>query len=110
MTAMLTTAVEDLPCAYNFERIEAIKPTCSRGSACRFNESLSPWSASTVYRQLEKSHTRKFKEERRAGSLGNWLSHVSAWRRFIEQGHGGESTSRAARDGAPRGPMMVKAP
>ena len=30
------------------------------------------------------AHTRKFSDGRRAGSLGNWLSHVSAWRRFAD--------------------------
>lgn len=75
---------------YGPTRLEAIKPSCLRGQPCHFNSSLSPWSKEHVYKKLEKAHTRKFSDGRRAGSLGNWLSHVSAWQRFSDESNGAE--------------------
>ena len=76
MEAMLQASVSKSACC-NFKtglrRIDAIKPACARGEPCRFDASLSAWSVDYVYKKLEKAHTRKFSDGRRAGSLGNWL-------------------------------------
>ena len=77
MDAMLRASLLDAaPCTFAVERLDAVQPQCARGRACRFNSTLSPWSASEVARKLERAHTRKFSDGRRAGSLGNWLSRV----------------------------------
>lgn len=72
--------------AIQLTRHEGVTPTCTRGHACRWNQSSAvAWSEHKVYKELEGSATRRFPEARRAGALGAWLAHVSVWQRFADE-------------------------
>ena len=75
-------------CKYPSMRVEAVKPTCTRGAPCTWNGSTAAWSAHDVFR-MERSTTKRYSDARRAGALGTWLSHVSLWRHFAQRGADG---------------------
>ena len=89
-----------------WERLEAVRPLCARGHACTWEATTpnaSAWGERTVYKELEGGATRRFGDERRAGALGAWLSHLSAFRRFSTRRRG---VKRGVSEGAaaePRG-------
>lgn len=106
MEAMLQSAqalASQPTCPFTYERVEAIQPRCQRGAACRFNggrrggDGLSGlWDEYQVYHQYERGATKKFADERRAGALGVWLSHLGLWTRLARADGLSSSSSGSA--------------
>jgi GR25 family glycosyltransferase involved in LPS biosynthesis len=90
MRRTLASAYDAQRCPFQVHRAEGVEPRCQRGGPCKWNHtkdvhSRCAWSEFKVYHEIERAYTKKFGDSRRAGSLGSWLSHASAWDRFSQQ-------------------------